>query len=64
MFLFRNWLKSQAQGLEAKFRKANRACRVGGTTSLSDLGEVWELPDVPLDVFTFREFIDKAKDLC
>ncbi|KIW94452.1 uncharacterized protein Z519_04428 [Cladophialophora bantiana CBS 173.52] len=33
------WLKSQAQGLEPMFRKANRACKVGGDASLSDLGE-------------------------
>ncbi|KAJ9632784.1 hypothetical protein H2204_007659 [Knufia peltigerae] len=46
-----NWLKAQASDLEPRFRKANRACRVGGTTSVSDLGEVWQMPDVPEDIF-------------
>jgi hypothetical protein len=64
-FVFRQWLQTQAQGLEAKFRKANRACKVGGKTSVSDLGSVWHLPDAPLDIFPPREFFYQGKrDLC
>ncbi|KAH0848261.1 hypothetical protein FOPE_02349 [Fonsecaea pedrosoi] len=46
-----DWLKSQAQGLEVKFQKANRACKVGSNNGLSKLGEVWQLPDPPKDTF-------------
>ncbi|KAL6245225.1 hypothetical protein RBB50_008000 [Rhinocladiella similis] len=50
-----NWLKVQARGLESKFRYANRACRVGGTTRVRDLGEIWQLPDIPENIFP-REY--------
>ncbi|KIW31625.1 uncharacterized protein PV07_03251 [Cladophialophora immunda] len=56
------WLKSQARGLEKKFQKANRHCKVGRPSTRSQVGEEWVLPDAPMEIFPFCEPPDLGEE--